>query len=89
MDRHGAYRILSETLADWRSRAFDAVHACLGEATETRVMRGQEEYIVHVTVHPVRREPDALRVEVCVDSPSTWRLDRLEDAAVIRRAGIA
>jgi len=84
VDRHDAYRLLSEVLESFRTRPFDEVASLVGTRTSERVFgpSGQE-ILIDVVVERVGA--NEVRVVATADSPSTFRLERMEEAIIIQR----
>ena len=85
MNRHDAYSILADTLGTYRGLAPADLVALVGRRSSDRVASAVgEEFLLDIVVEWVGEPGKAIRVRATVDSPSCFRLGRVEDEVVIR-----
>lgn len=75
MDRGEVYAALARELWVWEGRP----------ASERVVRVGGEDVTVRVSVRWGNERRGTLRVEAVADGPSWWRLERLEESAIVGR----
>ena len=88
MNRGDAYALLSRTLHTWQQRPYDQLAALVGQPARESVVRlGEEEVTIRVRVIRAHGTREALRIEAAAEGPSSWRLERLEESAVVAAPG--
>lgn len=84
MDRHAAYQIASEQLTRYREMAVADLTALVGTRSCERVARADAgEFIVEIEVKWADERREQIRVTAIVDSPSTFRLERIEESVLV------
>jgi len=87
MDRMRAYALLVAELERWRLKPRQHVVACVGApAVSVSEMVGDEPVRIEVSVRWVDDRQTRLRVEAVAYGPSTWTLERLEEAITLEPA---
>ena len=84
MDRHEAYKLLIEVLSEFAGRPFRELEQMIGRPVVQRVAIGSgEEFLINVAVTWIDGECRQLRVAASVDSPSTFKLERIEEHRLV------
>ena len=84
MNREEAYRLLVNELGAYAALGHSSLCALIGHTFEHRA-RGDDgiEYMVEVSVRGGPVEADRILVEGTIDSPSPFRMERLEETIVV------
>lgn len=89
MDRHEAYQQVMEILAQYEELPFPELVSLVGQRRSERVRTDSgEEFLIDVRVIWANQEARRLKVIASADSPSTFRLQRLEERVFVSE-GIA
>ena len=85
MDRHEAYNLLATVLARFESLPFEELAARVGESTSERLRcESGNEFLVDVEVNWAGEYRErGVCITASADSPSTFRMERLEERIVI------
>jgi len=79
MNRHEAYRLLASALEGYRTLPFGDLSRLVGDHRSERAFSpAGEEFILEVSVSWANEPPDGIRVHATVDSPSSFRMERVE-----------
>ena len=84
MDRHESYRLLAKVLNEYRELPFGELSALVGgRHSERTTSASGEEFILDVSVAWSSEEAETIRVSATVDSPSSYRLERVEGEILV------
>ena len=86
MNRHEAYKLLTETIERHSALPFHELEALVGQSPSERVRTETgEEFLLDVSVEWLDRELGHIRISASADSPGTHRLERLEESVDVKR----
>lgn len=89
MNRHEAYRLLASTLEEYRALPVAELAALVGNRRSERAASSSgEEFILDVSVMRAGEPGDGIRVHAAVDSPSSFRLERVEDEILVAEEAV-
>ena len=84
LDRHEAYRVVSELLEQLRALPFAQLEARVGSTTQSRVQTAcGVEILVDVAVEWHDRDARRIALYASADSPSQYRMERLEERILV------
>ena len=87
MNRHDAYKLLSETLQGYQKLPFSELESLVGCSRSERARsQSGEEFLLVVSVEWSDEPAKRLRIAASADSPSTFRMERLEEHVFVSGA---
>ena len=89
MNRHEAYGVLSKVLERHRSRPYEELAELVGVPHSERTT-GEDggEYILDVAVGWADEREEQIKFTASVDSPSSFRLERVEGEILVSRGAV-
>jgi hypothetical protein len=89
MDALQAYSLIAAELEAWRSRSYDELVACVGAKPEPVVTEVGADFVTtEVRFSWADKKLGSIRIETTVYGPSSWRLERWSETAIVKPPGI-